>query len=54
MLDDDGFIKGVGYKRCRLKQILTGKKPNKRNRKFTSTDYQEIYDFWLNNSIIFK
>ena len=49
MLDDDGFIawlaKGVGYKPCRLKHILKDKKPNKRNSKFTSTDFQEIYDF---------
>ena len=46
MLDDDGFIawlvSGVGYKLRRLKQILKHKKPNKRNSKFTSTDFQEI------------
>ena len=55
MLDDDGFIawlvSGAGYKARRLKQILKDKKPNKRNSKFTSTDFQEIYNFWLDNSI---
>ena len=51
MLDDDSFIawlaKGVGYKPCQLKQILIEKKPNKNNSKLTSTDFQEIYDSWL-------
>ena len=46
MLDYYGFIawlaNGVGYKPCWLKQILKDKKPNKRNRKFTSTDCEEI------------
>ena len=55
MLDDDGFIvwlaNGVGYKPCQLEQILKDKKLNKRNNKFTSTDFQEIYDFWLDNSV---
>ena len=40
-----------GCKPCWLKQILKDKKPNKRNSKFTSTDFQEIYVFWLDNSI---
>ena len=55
MQDDNGFIallaNSVGYKQCQLKQILKDKKLNKRNSKFTSTDFQEIYDFWLDNSI---
>ena len=57
MLDDDRFIawlangvgykpcwwlaNGVGYKPCWLKQILKDKKPNKRNSKFTSTDFKD-------------
>ena len=45
------LVNGVGYKPCRLKQILKDKKPNKRKSKFTSTDFQEIYDFRLDNSI---
>ena len=54
MLDYYGFIawltNGVGYKPCQLKQILKDK-PNKRNNKFTSTDFEEIYVFWLDSSI---
>ena len=55
MLDDDGLIawlaNGVGYKPRQLKQTLKNKKPNKRNSKFTSTDFQKVYDFWPDNSI---
>ena len=55
MLDDDGLIawlaNGVGYKPCQLKQVLKNKKPNKRKSKFISTDFQEIYNFLLDNSI---
>ena len=54
MLDYYGFIawlaNGVGYKPCQLKQILKDK-PNKRNNKFISTDFEEIYVFWLDSSI---
>ena len=55
MLDDDDFIgwlaNGTGYKANRLKQILKENRPNKRNSKFTTETYQEIYDFWIENSI---
>ena len=55
MLDDDDFIawleNGVGQKVCRLKEILKDKKQNNKNSKFKSTDFQEIYSFWLDNSV---
>ena len=54
-LNDDGFIvwlaKSINYKPCRLKQILNENKPNNRKSKFTSANFQEIYDFWLDNCI---
>ena len=55
MLNDDGFIawlaKSINYKPCRLKQILNENKPNNRNSKFTSANFQEMHDFWLDNCI---
>lgn len=55
MLGDEGFIrwlaKGVGYKPNRLSQILKENRPNMRNTKFTNEIYQQIYDFWIENSI---
>ena len=55
MLHGKGFIgwlaNGTGYKTNQLKQILKENQPNKRNSKFTSTTYQDIYNFWLENCI---
>ena len=55
MLEDNVFItwlaNGTGYKPNRLKEILKGNKPNKRTSKFTAANFQEIYDFWLDNCI---
>ena len=55
MFEDNGFViwlaNGAGYKPNRLKQILKKNKPNKRNSKFTAANFQEIYDFWLDNCI---
>ena len=55
MLEDNVFItwlaNGTGYKSNRLKEILKGNKPNKRTSKFTAANFQEIYDFWLDNCI---
>ena len=41
---------------CRLEsmlieKILKDKKQNNKNSKFKSTDFQEIYSFWLDNSV---
>ena len=53
MISDDGFIRwlanGVGYQPARLKQLLKENKTNTRNTKFGQEDFQEIYDFWLQN-----
>ena len=55
MLEDNGFItwlaNGTGYKPNRLKKNLKENKTNKRNSKFAAVNFQEIYDFWLDNSI---
>ena len=53
MIDDNSFngwlANGTGYKANCLKQILKENQPNKRNNKFTSTTYQDIYNFLLKN-----
>ena len=55
MVNDDGFIawlaKSINYKPCRFKQILNENKPNNRNSKFTSANFQEIFEFWLDKCI---
>lgn len=55
MLDDEGFIRWLanrtGYTPIRFIQMLKENRPNKRNSKFSNETYQEIYDFWLANSI---
>ena len=56
MLDDDSFLtwlsSAVGYKPNRLKRILSDKQPNRRNSaKLPPSCHQEIYNFWLENSI---
>ena len=39
------------YKLCCLKELLTENKWNRRNNHMISTEYQNIYNFWLSNSI---
>ena len=34
-----------------IEKILKDKKQNNKNSKFKSTDFQEIYSFWLDNSV---
>ena len=55
MISDDGFIRwlanGVSYQPARLKQLLKENKTNTKNTKFGQEDFQEIYDFWLQNCI---
>ena len=55
LLSDEDFLKwlakGLKYKPCRLKQLLTENKCNRRNSHIISIEYQNIYDFWLCSGI---
>ena len=55
MLEDNCFIiwlvNDTRYKPNRLKQTLRENKPNEQNSKFMTANFQEIYDFWLDNCI---
>ena len=55
MLDDEGFLcwlsSAVGFKPNRLRKLLSDNQPNKRNSKLPLSYFQEIYNFWLENSI---
>ena len=55
MLDDEGFLRwlrsAVGFKPNRLRKLLSDNQPNKRNSKLPLSCFQEIYNFWLENSI---
>ena len=45
------YADATGYKPHQLKQILLENQPNKRNCKFTQANFQEIYEFWLDNCV---
>ena len=55
ILDDEGFLRwlssGVGFKSNHLRKILSNSQPNKRSSKLPLSCFQEIYNFWLENSI---
>ena len=55
LLHDEGFLKWLaktlGYKPYSLKNLLATSKHNKRNSQIPIASHQEIYDFWLRNSI---
>ena len=54
LIDDDflkWLVKGLKYKPLRLKQLLAENKCNRRNFQIVSTEYQNIHNFWLRNSI---
>ena len=56
MLEDESFFNwlsaAVGFKPVRLRNLLSENRPNNRNSKLPPSDYQQIYDFWLQHSII--
>ena len=45
------LAKSVEYKPFRLKDLLFPNQHNKRNRQLAAINSQEIYDFWLRNSV---
>ena len=55
MLEDEGFFNwlsaAVGFKPVRLRNLLSANRPNNRSSKLPPSDYQQIYDFWLQHSI---
>ena len=55
MLDDEGFLhwlgSAFGFKPNRLRKLLSDSQTNKRNSKLPLSCFQEIYNFWIENSI---
>ena len=54
MLDDERFLHWlssvVNFKPNCLRKLLSNNQPNKRNSKSSLSCFQEIYNFWLENS----